>query len=37
MKWFLSEKYLRMAINEGEMKNLRIYIEFKNLEILPLL
>lgn len=37
MKWFLSEKYLRMAINEGEMKDLKVYIEFKNQFILPLL
>lgn len=26
MKWFLTEKYLRLAINEGEMKNLKVYI-----------
>lgn len=37
MKWFLTEKYLRIALNEGEMKNVKAYIEYKNLVILPLL
>ena len=37
MKWFLSEKYLRHALIEGEMKDVKIYIEYKNEVILPLL
>lgn len=30
MKWFLVEKYLRIALNEGEMKDIKAYIEYKN-------
>ena len=26
MKWFLSEKYLRHALIEGEMKDIKVYI-----------
>lgn len=37
MKWFLSEKYLRLALTEGEMKDVKAYIEYKNQVILPLL
>jgi hypothetical protein len=37
MKWFLAEKYLRHALNEGEMKDVKAYIEYKNEVILPLL
>ena len=37
MKWFLTEKYLRFAVNEGEMKDIKAYIEYKNQIILPLL
>lgn len=37
MKWFLEEKYLRHAINEGTMEDLKGYLEFKNSVILNLL
>ena len=37
MKWFLAEKYLRLALNEGEMKDIKAYIEYKNQVIMPLL
>lgn len=37
MKWFLKEKYLRHAINEGTMDDLKGYLEFKNSVIMNLL
>lgn len=37
MKWFLQEKYLRHAINEGTMDDLKGYLEFKNSVIMNLL
>lgn len=30
MRWFLEQKYLRHAINEGTMADLKGYVEFKN-------
>lgn len=30
MRWFLAEKYLRHALIEGEMKDVKAYIEYKN-------
>ena len=37
MKWFLEAKYLRYAINNGEMNNLKAYISYKNEVMLPIL
>jgi hypothetical protein len=37
MKWFLEEKYIRHAINEGTMDDLKGYLEFKNQVILNIL
>lgn len=37
LKWFLEEKYIRLALSSGEMKSLKEYICFKNEELLPML
>ena len=37
MKWFLETKYLRHAINSGEMNNLKAYITYKNEVMLNIL
>ena len=35
--WFLKERYIREALREGHMENIKQYVEFKNRELLPLL
>jgi hypothetical protein len=37
MKWFLQTKYLRLAINNGEMDDLKAYIKYKNEVMLNIL
>ena len=35
--WYLKEKYLREALQTGQMNNLEKYVEYKNWILLPLL
>jgi hypothetical protein len=35
--WFLKERYIREALREGHMENIKQYVEFKNRELLPVL
>lgn len=35
--WFLKERYVREALREGHMEDIKQYISFKNKELLPML
>lgn len=35
--WFLKERYIREALSEGHMKDIKRYIEYKNKVLIPLL
>lgn len=37
LQWFLKERYIREALREGHMENIKQYVEFKNRELLPAL
>lgn len=37
LKWFLRERYVREAIREGHMKDIKKYIQYKNSVLLPIL
>lgn len=36
-RWYLKERYLRDAMNGGQMDNVDKYVEYKNKVLLPLL
>ena len=37
LEWYLRERYVREAIRAGHMSNLKVYIEYKNRELVRIL
>lgn len=36
LRWFLRERYIREALSEGQMKDIKRYVEYKNRVLLLL-
>lgn len=37
LEWYLKERYIREALRAGHMNNLKVYIEYKNKELIRIL